>query len=117
MEFLIEEEVLRVADRGGHAAQIGSYGLKDDNPDQMPLPPDEGENQYGERDKGNKGYIVCDKHGAEKGKEHQRQREQPHPPPPGQQPLGQNVKEPAALKSGHDSHQAEEQDEDPQVDI
>ena len=104
-----EKQILRIAHRHGHAAQVGRHGLEDNEIDALPGPTDQPQHQDSKRHKRDERDIVGDEHGAEKGQQHQNQSQQAEALASRQQPLGQNGEHAAVLRPGHHQHQAEQQ--------
>ena len=113
----IEKEVLGVAHRGQHAAQIGGDGLQHDNGDHLfpevrPL-----QQQDGEGDEGDEGHIVGDEHGGKEAQHDQGGGKLPHFSGPGQKEVCHAVKNPQLLEAAHDRHQAEQEHQHPHIAI
>lgn len=116
-EMGVEKQVLRVAHRGGHAAQIGGHRLKGNNRNKQIPAAHHLQHQNGEGDESDEGHIVGHQHGAEEGQQDQGERNEPYRPLSRQQPLGQHQKQSALLKPRHHGHQTKQQTQYPQVDI
>ena len=113
----VKEEILRIPDRRGHAAEISRQRLKHHCADQQVPPSSQAEHKDGERNEGDQRNIIGHQHRAEEGQQDQHQQQKPHLPASRKQPLGERGKKPALLHAQNHRHQAEEQTEHPQVKI
>ena len=111
----IEEQVLWIADRRGHAAKIGCDGLKRDDPNEVFGAVDHREHQDSKGDEGDERYVVGDEHRREKWKRHQHERKHPEPFASGEKFLCEDNEKSTFLEPRNHFHQAKEQAENPQV--
>ena len=115
--FGIEEEVLGIAHGGGHAAKVGGDGLQADHRDQQLPPVDHLQHKNCKGDKGDEGHVIRHQHGAEERQHDQKPGDSPHRPLPGQQLLGQDLEDAHILETGYHGHQAEEEAQNPEIDV
>ena len=113
----VEIQVLGVAHRGEHAAQIGGHRLQAHHPGQQPALAAGGQHQHRKGHKGDEGHVVGDQHGGEKAEHHQHQAQplaaaaafdqrRRHPP-----------EGPGLLHTCHHCHQTVKQGQHPAVHI
>ena len=113
----IDIQILRVAYRSSHAAQIGGNGLEHHNINQPLRSANQSKHQHRKGHKCNEGHIVGHQHGHKEGQQHQCQGHKPHSPFAGQQPLSQHREHAALLQASHHRHQTEQQAQHPPVNI
>ncbi len=71
VEFGIEKQILRIAERGQHSAEICGNVLHDEYKCHVALLAGGGQYKITQRQKGQKCHVVCDQHGSDKGDIHQ----------------------------------------------
>lgn len=94
----VYKEVLRVAHRRRHAAEVRRDGLERDEGYQPVRPAYRVQNQHSKGHEGDERHVVRHEHGGEKRQQHKYQRDPQQAPAPGEQPLRQNGEEAAALQ-------------------
>ena len=112
----VEEEVLGVADGGGHGAEVGGDGLEGDEAGEAVAEAQSVEGVDGEGDEGDEGDVVGGDHRDPEGELDEGVRQRAEARAPGQEALGEDAEEAAFPEPGHDEHQAEEEVERAQVD-
>jgi len=112
-----EEEILRIAHRGGHAAEVGGNGLQDDDPYGMRTFLKKLQHQKGKGDKGDECHVVGDQHGGKEGEKHKRQSNSGHAAAASEKNPRQSVKNAAGFKPQYSSHETEKQAQYPKIDI
>ena len=113
----VKIEVLGIAHRRGHAAQVCGNGLQYQQRHRRGPAVQLVQKQQCKWGKGDEGNVIGHGHGAEKGQQHQDHRQGPGPGPPGQQTAGQPLERPAGLEARHHRHQAQQQAQHPQIDV
>ena len=66
-----KEKVLGIAHRSGHTPQVGCRRLEHHHIQKVLFKARSLEDQHGERNKGQKGHIVCHQHGGKEAQKHQ----------------------------------------------
>ena len=113
----VEIEILGIAHRGEHGAQIGRHGLQHHHPDQGPVLVGHTQHHHREGDEGQKCHVVGDEHGGNKAQQDQQNAEQPEVAHPEAEPVGQPGEEPGLAQPRHNGHEAIEQGQGTQVQI
>lgn len=114
---IVEKKILRIANRRGHAAEIGRDGLQYDDVRSIGGSIGHVQNQDGKGDEGEQGYIIGDEHGTEKRQQHQHERQKTQCLFTAKQAQRQRLEQTAATQPGHDGHQAEKQAQHAEVEI
>lgn len=107
----VQEQILWVADRCDHTAEVCRDRLQDDDRDEQRALTDQTEYQNGEGDEGDERDVVCDGHGGKEGQKGQEQDDGAQRVSSGEQLLREQVEHIVFLHAGHNRHQAEQQDE------
>ena len=107
----VKVEVLGIAHRRHHTAQIRSSRLQDNDPDAAFLVPDVPEQQQRQRHKGEQCHIIGHQHGAEKAQLDEKQSHTPHRPGTFQQVLRHLFKHADAAQSCHCEHETKQLDQ------
>ena len=105
----VKVEVLGIAHRRGHAAQVCGNGLQHQQRHRRGPAVHLVQKQQRKGCKGDKSDVIGHGHGAEKGQQHQDHCQGPGSGPPGQQMAGQPPERPAGLEARHHRHQAQQQ--------
>ena len=117
LELGIEEEVLRIAHGGCHAAEVGGDGLQAHHRDDEIAAIHHFQHQHGKGHKGDERHVVGHQHGGEKRQDHQNQRNAPDRQLAGEELLRQHQEYACLLEPCHHCHEAEEEAKYSQVDV
>ena len=113
----VQIQILGVAHRGEHAAQIGRHRLQTHHPGQQPALPAGGQHQHREGHEGDEGHIVGDQHGGEEAEHHQHKAQPLAAAAALDQRRRHSPEGPGLLHAGHHRHQAVKQSQHPAVHI
>ena len=117
VEAGVEVEVLRIAERREHAAEICGNRLHYEAERDGLLPPAVLQDVVAQRQEREQRHVVCDEHGAEEGDPHEREDAGAGVPEEAHDVLRKDVEEPDVLQRGDDGEGAEEAGEGLVVDI
>ena len=104
----IKIEVLRIAERGEHPAEIGGYVLHDEDESGVLSLPTGGQHIISEGQEGDERHIVCHDHGAEIRDENEGERDSAHIAERGDYLSRQPLEEPALFERADHGEGAEE---------
>ena len=113
----VEVQILGIAHRSGHTAQVGGDGLQHQHRHYRLAAAQLLKKKQCERHKGDQRHVVGHRHGDEEGQQHQNDPQGPGSRLPPQQLLRQPLECPAGLDPRHHRHQAQQQAQHPQIDI
>ena len=113
----VEVEVLGVAHRRCHTAQVGSHRLEHHHRHNAVGEPCHAEHRSGKGHKGDERHIIGDEHGSEEAEQHQHQFQLTGSAGASENALAQPLEEADVLQSCHHQHQAEEQSQGVEVHI
>ena len=101
VKIAVQIQVLRVAERGQHPAEVGGGVLEDERERHVPLLPRRGEDIAGKRQEREERHIVRDEHGADKGDVGEREHTGAERPRQGDDLLREHRKEPDMSQCRH----------------
>ena len=110
-------QVLGIADRRGHTAQVGGYRLHDDDEDHVALLAGQLQNQDCKGHKGDQSHVVGHQHGGEEGQQDQFREQGAALHFAGQYLTGEPVEQTVVLQAGDYRHQAEQKRQDTKINI
>ena len=114
----VKVQVLRVADRRQHTAEVRGQGLQHQRVHERFLAPCHlSEHEQGEGNKGDQRHIVGQKHTEPEAQQHEQQRDDPHGAHLPQKELGQHAERARGPKPRHDGHQGKQKSQHPPVHI
>lgn len=107
----VEIEILRIADGGGHAAEVGGDGLENDELEHAVFALDHAENEDGKGNEGDEADVVGDDHAGEKAEQDHDGVEHAQAVGFFDERLSEQGEDAEMLQSGDNDHETEEQRE------